>query len=219
MTTDDGLGQSKPFDTLNTRGLTAKREQVRDLELRGDDESIARLVECLRDESWYLRDLAEQALGRVGGRAASRLIPLLRQGLWYTRASAARILGRIGCGDAVPELFELTDDANDSVGAAAFESLIEVGRQRGGIRLAHALHRMPPDRRQTRLDEIQRRDAALGERLRKFMRSDELMAVDSVHGLDDDSAAVRASEEGVEWEVLTGPTLPRRSDDGSRGDA
>lgn len=219
MTTDDGYGQNKTFDALNTRGLTAKREQVRELELRGDDEAVARLVECLGDESWYLRDLAEQALGRVGGRAASRLIPLLRQGLWYTRASSARILGRIGCGDAVPELFDLTDDPNDSVGAAAYESLIEVGRQRGTIRLAHALHRMPPDRRQTRLDELHRRDATLGERLRRLMRSDELMGVDSVTGLDDDSAAVRASEEGVEWEVLTGPTPPRRSEDVPRGDA
>ncbi len=218
MTTDDGYGPGKAFDALNTRGLTAKREQVRELELRGDDESIGRLVDCLREESWYLRDLAEQALGRVGSRGALRLVPLLRQGLWYTRASAARILGRIGCGDAVPDLFELTEDANDSVGAAAFDSLIEIGRQRGGIRLAHALHRMPPDRRQTRLDEIHRRDATLGERLRKLMRSDELMGVDSVNGLDDDSAAVRASEEGVEWEVLTGPSLPRRSDDVPRGD-
>jgi len=218
MTTDDGIGQGKPFDTLNTRGLTAKREQVRELELRGDDESIARLIECLSDESWYLRDQAEQALGRVGGRAAGRLVPLLSQGLWYTRASAARILGRIGCGDAVPALFELTEDANDTVGASAFDALIEVGRQRGAIRLAHALHRMPPDARQTRLDEINRRDASLGERLRRLMRSDELMGVESVRGLDDDSAAVKASEEGVEWEVLTGPSLPPRSDDASRGD-
>jgi len=48
------------------------------------------------------------------------------------------------------------------------------------------------------------------------MRS-ELMAVDDVSALDDDSAAVRASEEGVEWEVLTGPPSPRSPHDGGDG--
>ncbi len=213
MTTDDKHGQSKTIDAMNSRGLAAKRELVRELELNADDESIRRLVECLSDESWYLRDLAEQSLARLGPRGAPALVPQLKQGLWYTRAGAARILGRIGHGDAVPALFELTRDPNDHVGAAALEALVEVGRQRGAIRLAHALHRMPPDSRQLRMDEIFARDALLGDRLRRLMRQDELMSVDDVSALDDDHAAVRASEEGVEWEVLTGPPPPRpRSD-------
>jgi HEAT repeat protein len=216
MTTDDKYGPSKTFDAMNTRGLSAKREQVRELELRADDDAIQRLLDCLRDESWFLRDLAEQALTRLGRRGADALVPLLRQGLWYTRAGASRILGRIGYGDAVPSLFELTQDSNHSVGSAALDALLEIGRQRGAIRLAHALHRMPPDARQQRMDEIQARDALLGERLRRLMRSDELMSVDDVRALDDDSAAVRASEEGVVWEVLTGPP-PRPPVDGGDG--
>jgi HEAT repeat protein len=220
MTTDDKHGQTKTWDALNTRGLTAKREAVHELELRADDEAIRQLVECLRDESWYLRDLSEAALVRLGRRASSTLLPLLDQGLWFSRASAARIFGKIGDGDAVPALFAMTRDANHTVGAAALDSLLAIGHQRGAVRLAHALHRMAPQDRAARLDEIQSRDPALGERLRRFLKSDELMSVEDTGGLSDDSAAVRASEEGVEWEVLTGPPHPKpQHRDGHGGDA
>lgn len=218
MTTDDKHGQSGTWDALNTRGLAAKREAVRDLELSADEGSITRLVDCLRDESWYLRDLAEAALIRLGHRASRALMPLLNQGLWFSRASAARIFGKIGDGDAVPALFELTRDSNHTVGAAALEALLAIGHQRGAIRLAHTLHRMPPDSRASRLDEIQSRDPSLGERLRRFLRSDELMSVEDASALNDDSAAVRASEDGVEWEVLTGPPPPKSRGDGNSGD-
>ena len=66
--TEGTLGAGKPFDGMNTRGLTAKREYVRELERRGDAEAIARLAECLKDESAYQRDLAEQSLMRLGAR-------------------------------------------------------------------------------------------------------------------------------------------------------
>ena len=219
MTTDDKHGQSKTWDALNTRGLAAKREAVRELELSADDDAIGKLVECLRDESWYLRDLAEAALVRLGRRASRALLPMLNQGLWFTRASAARIFGKIGDGDAVPSLFDLTRDANHTVGASALEALLAIGQQRGSIRLAHALHRMAPDARSARLDEIQARDPALGERLRRFLRSDELMSVEDASALSDDSAAVRANEDGVEWEVLTGPPPPKPRGDGDGGGA
>jgi HEAT repeat protein len=219
MTTDDKHGQSKTWDALNTRSLAAKRETVRELELSADERSIAELAECLRDESWYLRDLAEAALVRLGHRASRALLPLLDQGLWFTRASAARIFGKIGDGDAVPALFELTHDGNHTVAAAAVDALLAIGQQRGAIRLAHALHRMAPDARAARLDELQARDPGLGERLRRFLRSDDLMSVEDASVLSDDSAAVRANEEGVEWEVLTGPPPPKPRGDGAGGDA
>lgn len=219
MTTDDKPGQAKTWDAMNSRGLAAKREAVHELELRADEGAIGQLVECLRDESWYLRDLSEAALIRLGRRASSTLLPLLDQGLWFTRASAARIFGKIGDGDAVPALFAMTRDANHTVGAAALDSLLAIGHQRGAVRLAHALHRMSPADRSARLDEIQRRDAALGDRLRRFLRSDELMSVEDTHALSDDSAAVKASEESVEWEILTGPPPAKpRHGDGHGGD-
>jgi len=206
--TEDTYGAGKPFDGMNTRGLTAKREYVRELERRGDTEAIARLAECLKDESAYQRDLAEQSLLRLGAAGVKALMPLLAQGLWYTRSSAARTLGRMGSGDAVPALFGLTEDANDTVAAAARDALVEIGHQRGAIRLAHALHRMSPDRRGRRMDEIGTRDSVLGERLGRLLRADELMGVDDVSVLTDDSDAVR-DEGGVEWEALTGPPSGR----------
>jgi hypothetical protein len=205
---DDQYSQNRTFDAMSTRGLAAKRELVRELEQRGDAAAIARLVECMNDESWYMRELAEEALLRLGANGARALVPVLKQGLWFARTSAARTLGRAGYGDAVPDLFDLTEDANTTVAAAAREALVEIGRRRGAVRIAHALHRMPPDLRRRRMDEIAARDPALGERIDRLMRSDDLMSAEDLHGLDDDSAAVRASEEGFEWEVLTGPPPP-----------
>ncbi len=208
--TDDKYGQGKPLEALSSRGLAAKREYVRELSLRGDDQSLLLLVECLCDESSYLRGLAEEAFVSMGEGRADALLPLLSQGLWFTRVSASRVLGRLGYRPAVAVLFELTEDSNESVCEAAREALIAIGTQRGAIQLAHALHRMPPDARRRRLDEIAASDRLLGERLERFMRQDELMSADQVEALSDDSPAVRASEEGVEWEILTGPPPPRQ---------
>lgn len=206
--TDDKLAQNRTLDAMNTRGLAAKREYVQELEQRGDAEAITALAGCLQDDSWFLRELAEETFLRLGAAGAPALLPLLKQGLWFTRGSAARTLGRLGYAGAVPGLFELTEDPNFTVVAAARDAVVEIGRRRGAIRLAHALHRMPPDLRRKRMDEIVARDASLGERLERLMRSDELMAVEDVSALTDDSAAVRANEEGVEWEVLTSPPPP-----------
>jgi hypothetical protein len=49
------------------------------------------------------------------------------------------------------------------------------------------------------------RDRELGGRIERMMRNDELMSAEGGDALSDDSAVVRASEEGLEWEVLTGP--------------
>ena len=105
---------------------------------------------------------------------------MLDQGLWFTRTSAARVLGRLGYRPAVPGLFRLTEDANDTVAGAARDALVAIGNARGAIRLAYALHRMPPDSAAARLDEIAERDRALGERLERMMRSEELMAAEDL---------------------------------------
>ncbi len=202
---EDKYSQSKPFDALNPRGLAGKREYVRSLEQRRDEEALSLLVECLCDESWYLRELAEESLLRLGEKAAPVLVPLLEQGLWYTRASSARVLGRSAHRPAVPALLRLTEDANETVVEAAREALLEIGRHRGAITLARALYRLPPEVRYRRFEEIKARDRHLGDRVDKMMRQEELMSVEGEE-LTDDSAMVRATEEGLEWEVLTGPS-------------
>ena len=93
---DEKHPPARTYDALNTRSLAAKREYVRGLEQRRDTEAMSLLVECLCDESWYLRQLAEQAFLNVGSEGAPLLLPLLEQGLWFTRTSAAGILGKLG---------------------------------------------------------------------------------------------------------------------------
>ncbi len=219
--TDDKFSQGRTLDALNARGLAGKREYVRGLEQRSDAEALSLLVECLCDESWYLRGLAEDALMRIGERCSPVLLPLLEQGLWYTRSSAARVLGRFGRRDAIPALLRLTEDVNDSVAESAREALVMIGRHGGGASYARALHALPPDARRRRLDELAERDRPLAERIERLMRHDDLMANGVEDAIPDDSPLVRAAEDGLEWEVLTGParTAPRREepDDGRPG--
>lgn len=215
---DDKYSSLRALEAMQVRSLEGKKEYVASLEARGDEQALSLLVECLCDDSWYLRDLAEEAFLKLGDRGAESLIPLLERGVWFTRASAARVLGGLGYRPAVPGLLQLTQDKNDTSANAARDALVAIGNRAGAIRLAHALHRMPPDLRRRRMDEISLRDRTLGERIERMMRSEELMSAEGVDALTDESAAVRASEEGVEWEILTGPPPPNeRSGDSGGG--
>lgn len=209
---DDSRAHGRPFDALSQRGLAGKREYVRGLEQRRDEEALSLLVECLCDESSYLRELAEDALMRIGDRASAVLLPLLDQGLWYTRSSAARVLGRFGRRDAVPGLLRLAEDANASVGQAARDALVLIGRHGGAIAIARGLHRLPEPERKLRFAEILTHDRPLGERVDHLVRDEGLMAIDPAEDLSDDSPRVRSAAEGLAWEVVTGPTRnsPRR---------
>jgi HEAT repeat protein len=208
---DEPNPAGRSADATNARGLGAKRDLVRALEQRADAEALSQLVNCLCDESWYLRDLAEEAFLRLADRGAGVLRPLLAQGLWFTRTSAARVLGRLGDRAAVPALLRLADDANATVADAAREALLAIGHQRGAVSLAHALHRASPDLRRRRLDDLAARDRTLHERIERMMRSNELMNVEDGASLSDDDERVRASEASVEWEPVPAPpsaTLP-----------
>src|SRR5262252_4402624 len=122
---DDGAG--KVHEALNARGLAGKRDYVRSLEQRRDPQALTLLVECLSDESGYLRELAEAALANLGERepqAGAALLPLVKQGLWFARASAARTLGRMAYAAGAPALLELVEDRVDSVAREAENALL-----------------------------------------------------------------------------------------------
>lgn len=208
---DDNYGPGRTFDAMNARGLAGKRDYVRSLEQRRDVEAMSLLVECLCDESWYLRELAESALLRLGDHAAETLLPLLEQGLWFSRASSARVLGRLGARPAAAGLLRLCEDANSTVVQAAYAGLHELAHRGGSVRIGWELHRLSPETRKARLDYIGKLDRPLLERLERMLRNDELMTNEDPDDLRDDSDLVRASEEGVEWEVLTGPPAVRGS--------
>ena len=108
--TDDKFTTLRSFDALSPRGLAGKREYVIGLESKADDAAVRSLVECLNDESGYMRDQAENALVRLGA-PAEPILPLLTSGLWYTRVSAARTLGRLRARVGVDRLIGLLDHA------------------------------------------------------------------------------------------------------------
>jgi HEAT repeat protein len=206
---DRSIPRERPLDVLNARGLTAKREYVRGLEQRHDDEALSLLLECLCDESSYLRDLAEQAFLRLGDDGARVLLPLLDEGLWFTRSSGARVIGRMGYRPAVPRLLRMARDANSMVAQSAREALAEIARRGGAARVAHEIHALDPDLRRRHLADLKAIDRAVAERVEALTRKEDLMSVADPDGLSDDSPVVRASEEGVSWELLTGPPAPR----------
>ena len=207
---DDKYGAGRTLDAMNARGLAGKRDYVRSLEQRRDEEAMSLLVECLCDESWYLRDLAEHALLRLGDRGGETLLPILEQGLWFSRASAARVLGRLGYRPAAAGLLRLCMDSNATVVQSACAALVDLSHRGGSVRIAWELHRNEPERRRELLQRLGSLDRPLLDRLERMGRNDELMTNEDPDDLRDDSDLVRASEEGVEWEVLTGPPAPRK---------
>ena len=188
-------------EALSTRGLAGKRDYVRSLEQRRDEQGLTLLVECLSDESGYLRELAEAALAKLGERggdpaaAGALLLPLLRQGLWYARASAARALGGMAYAPGAATLLELSEDRVDSVAREAAGALAAIGAHGGAARIAWELHRMPPERRTARLGRLRARDAALTARVERLLAADKLMDDPDPDGLRDDAPLVRAWEE------------------------
>ena len=199
----------RPTDVLNVRGLAAKKEYVRGLEQRRDPEALSLLVECLCDESGYLRDLAALTFRRLGPSAAPALLPLLDQGLWYTRTTVSAILGDLGVRDAAPGLLRLTSDANRTVAEAAFDALVAIARAGGATRVGWELQRLAPEPRRAALLGIASRDRALEQRLEQVMRNAELMGADDAGALADDGPLVRAASDATGWELLTSPAPPR----------
>lgn len=184
------------------RGLAGKRDYVRSLENRRDEEALSLLIECLCDESWYLRELAEEALFHMGERSGAALVPLLDQGLWFSRASAARVLGRIGHRSAMGPLVRLTEDPVETVRQQAYATLATLAAQGGRVRLAWELQQLPTERRAERLERLARVDRVLAERVRVLLDRDELRNASDPEGLRDDAPWVRSCEEGRTWDEV-----------------
>lgn len=202
---DESAAGRRALDALSIRGLAGKRDYVRSLEQRRDPEAMSLLVECLCDESSYVRDLAETALLEMGERGASAVVPLLRQGLWFSRASAARLLGRLGHAPAAAGLLGLTDDSVEAVVREAYAALATLAQRGGAARVAWELHRSAPERRLDRLARLQQLDRPAADRIERLLRIESLMTQADPDVLRDDAPLVRETEEGVAWEPLSPP--------------
>ena len=201
---EDSFTPLRSFDAFSPRGLAGKREYVQGLEARADREAIALLVECLSDESGYLRDLAEAALVRLGAKA-DPVLPMLSSGLWYTRVSAARTLGRLGARAAIAPLLDLLTDTNQSVRRAGAEALHAIAQGDGALFVARVLYRRPEAERARLVREVAAGVRELEAQLADLLRRDDAMLAEEDELLSHDAEVVRASGDGVAWEVLTGP--------------
>jgi len=192
----------RPFDALSPRGLAGKREYVLDLERKGDESATLLLVECLADESGYLRDLAAAALVRLGTPAAP-ILPLLASGLWYTRVSAVRTLGRLGAREAAGPLTNLLADSNHSVQIETVEALAGIARAGSEVHVARALFARSESERMRAVRELRARDADTTRRLEDLFRDRDLMSAPEHELLTPKGGAARPNEDGVAWELLT----------------
>ncbi len=116
------------MDTLKRRNLEGKRALIADLRRRKSEKAAEILVDILEEDSWYLRELAVEALTDVIETAAPRLTKLLDSGLWYTRAAAARALGKGGHVPSLPRLVALLGESNKTVQGAALASVADLVR-------------------------------------------------------------------------------------------
>jgi HEAT repeat protein len=196
---DEYSGTGRVSDATSSRGLAGKRDYVRSLEQRRDEAALGLLVECLCEESGYLRELAEGALLRIGERSAPALLPLMGQGLWFSRISAARVLGSMGYGPAAGPLLKLTGDSVETVVREAYVALAALGQRGGSARIAWELHRLAPEPRRQRLARLGSADPECAERLERLLALEDLMAEASPEALRDDSPRVRSRAAGIAW--------------------
>jgi len=134
------------LEALRRRNLEGKKALIADLRSRKTDKAVGILIGVLRDDSWYLRELAVEALAEAGEIAVPRLSELLDGGLWYTRAAAARTLGKMGYYEASPRLVQLLDDPNQTVQGASLASLADFVRLGRGIQVAREFYAAGPRR-------------------------------------------------------------------------
>ncbi len=191
----------RPLDALSPRGLAGKREYVIGLESRADQTALQSLVDCLEDESGYMRDQAENALVRLGA-PAEPILPLLSHGLWYTRVNAARTLGRLRARDAVEGLIGLLADTNHSAALEGARALARIAQDGGAVAIARALYRRAEPERVSARAHLRSVDRDTARTIEDLWLKREVMQADDSDLLSEDVAVVHASDE-VAWDVLT----------------
>jgi hypothetical protein len=87
----------------------------------------------------------------------------------------------------------------------AYASIAVLASHGGTARIAWELLQLPPERRGERLERLAKLDKVLGARLQRLWQLDELKSRTDPEGLSDDAPWVRASEEGVAWDVIPSP--------------
>lgn len=152
--------------------LEAKKRMVEDLRRTPTADAVSALAQMLRDESWYLRELAIDALAERGRQAVPYVLPLLASGVWYTRAAAALTLGRVGASEAAAPVVRMLTAANRTVAEAAVESLTLLASDGGAGAVASALARGADSAQQVFLTAARSRNADVAERVASLIHGE-----------------------------------------------
>lgn len=188
------------WEELRHRDPDEKQEWIRQLAEQPTAGSVDVLFDVLKQESWYLRDLAARALATMGEPVVGRLIEVLEVGLWYTRSSAASALGRTGLPAAAAPLVDLLRDPNRTVRDAARDALVQIsGTQVGAFAVAAAVKELAGRAQRFVMDGIASRDPAVAERIIEILADPAAWASAERHTLP---RAV--NEDGVHWGDVVG---------------
>ncbi len=171
--------------------LEGKKRLVAELRGAQTPEAVALLFEILNDESWYLREMAVDALVECGRPVVPSLLDVLVGGLWYSRACAAIALGRLGAAEAAGPVAAMLTDSNRTVAEAATSALAALAAAGAEAAVARGLARAGSAARRTFLEAARLRNPSLGERVAGLLADEAGLARE------------RPEEDVVVWENLT----------------
>ena len=90
--------------------------------------ALERLLKCLKDERWRLREHAAKACGEIrDARAVDALVIVCRDRDGAVKSAAAEALGKIGDPKAIPALGKLFRDSSKTVRETAGTALVAIG--------------------------------------------------------------------------------------------
>ncbi|MGH7230031.1 MAG: HEAT repeat domain-containing protein [Nitrospiraceae bacterium] len=90
--------------------------------------TVERLIQCLKDERWRVREHAAKACGEIRDfRAVESLIVACRDRDGAVKSAAAEALGKIGDPKAIPALVKLFRDSSKTVRETAGTALVAIG--------------------------------------------------------------------------------------------
>jgi len=188
------------------------RHYIDRMRSRPPDEAIPKLIELLRDESWYLRERAGEALAGFGQSAAPPVEQLLESGLWYSRAAALGVLGKIAAPRSLHRIIDSLNDDNRTIVEAALKALLDYCRQDRALAVAKILHGRGGDFRERVLGLMLRLHPEDAPRLRRLVEAGDFMGPEgALDEADERRLAESVSDEpwGIAWKNLDATeTLP-----------
>ncbi|MCK4303244.1 MAG: hypothetical protein KAY24_03305 [Candidatus Eisenbacteria sp.] len=189
------------------------RRYIDRMRTRPAEEAVPKLMEFLRDESWYLRERAGDALAQFGRDAAPAVEELTAEGLWYARAAALQVLGKIAEPHSLCLVVGFLDDSNRTTMEEAGRALLGYCKRDRALAVAKILHGRGSAFRERVLVMLKRLDPDGEARLRRLMQADEFMGPEgNLEPVDEHRLADAVSDErwGISWSALgtTTESLP-----------